>query len=90
MQAAMRETLEETGWRVGRLAPAGFFVANRSGQEVWSQAFISLDGEEKGPPTGNDSLDRRVVPLDGLAAVYFQWDSFYEAVFNYMAKLAKA
>ena len=90
VDAARRETLEETGFVPADLQPAGAFVIGEPGEETWAAAFFSGGAEQTGPPTGEDSLGWRAVPSAGLPAVYFAWSPLYEQVFAFMSSLRRA
>lgn len=87
VEAACRETLEEAGYQVAGLQSVGCFRMTSQGGTSYAEAFLTTDAQETGPPTGDDSLGRRAVPLSGLPTLYYRWGPFYEAVFGHMAGL---
>ncbi|MBS1707236.1 MAG: NUDIX hydrolase [Armatimonadetes bacterium] len=86
--AVRRELLEESGCSVGQIMLAGEFVIGKPGEETVAHAFVAQGWTEEGPPTGNDSQGRRACALDELPTIYFEWNSLYEAVFAFTARLA--
>lgn len=89
LDAAERETVEETGYRPLALRPVGSFRTRAGGIDSWAEAFVTTKANEEGPPTGTDSQGRRAVEIGGLPAVYYRWGPFYEALFGRMAGLAR-
>ena len=85
--AAERETREETGYQVTSLKSVGHFRTTTTSGTSYAEAFLSTEAQETGPPTGDDSLGRRAVPLSVLPTLYYRWGPFYEAVFGHMAGL---
>jgi 8-oxo-dGTP pyrophosphatase MutT (NUDIX family) len=58
MEAAARETLEETGWRPGPLAPLTSYFAHNGTSDTTFNLFLAASATHVGDPADPDEADR--------------------------------
>jgi len=69
-EAAARETLEETGWRVSRLSPLVTYQPTNGLSDQRFHLFLATGAEHVGPPTDPGESERiEWVPVDEVAAI---------------------
>lgn len=83
-EAARRETFEEAGVTLGRVACLGHFVLKdrTTGAVRHAPTFIAdVQGLEEVPPE-SESTGRLLVHLEDIAGLYYSWDDLLAAVFE--------
>ncbi len=82
-EAVRRETVEEAGATLGRVAYLGYFVLTdtRTGGVRYAPAFVGEVRGFSGAPAGADSRGMQMVAVEDVAACYFAWDDLLAAVF---------
>ena len=85
LQAAFRETREETGIELDDLERLGCFrFSDAAGSESHVPAYLGV-GAATGIPCGTDSIGASVVSMEELPERYYRWDALLHEVFNYAA-----
>ena len=81
--AARRETFEEAGATLGRLAPLGGFVLTdrATGEIRRAAAFLADVANLEDLPSGSESLGRMLIAVEEVEGAYFAWDALLAAVF---------
>ena len=89
LQAAIRETREETGIELQDARPLGCFRFTRAdSSEQYIPAYLGT-AESIGEPAGIDSAGAAIVSVKDLPTSYYRWDPLLSAVFNYARSVAR-
>ena len=91
-QAVRRESEEEAGAVLGRVAYLGYFVLTHASSGVVRHAptFVAEVASIGGPPTGGDSLGMQMVNAEDVAGMYFAWDDLLAEVFLHACEKKQA
>jgi 8-oxo-dGTP diphosphatase len=83
--AAHRETHEESGATLGKLAPLGCFslTSRTTGAVRHGMAFLGDVFNLEDLPEGSESEGRILLPIEEVASAYFAWDALLAAVFTH-------
>jgi 8-oxo-dGTP diphosphatase len=84
-QAVRRESEEEAGATLGRVAYLGYFVLTRrdTGTVRHAPTFIAEAVAIGAPVTGSDSRGAQLANVEDVAGLYFSWDDLLAAVFAF-------
>jgi 8-oxo-dGTP diphosphatase len=82
-EAARRETFEESGATLGRIAPLGTFTltSRTTGEVRHGVAFLGDVMNLEDLPEGTESEGRLLMPIEEVESAYFAWDVLLAAVF---------
>lgn len=84
LEAAQRETREETGLVLKRPELLGCFRLSRAdGRTLTAPAFIGLVEPGAAGPLSKDSRGSREALLAEIPTLYYRWDALLESVFQF-------
>lgn len=84
LQAAVRETYEETGAELNVPTEIGFYEIRRPDTESqYASAFVGSVTQFGDIPEGSESTGARVAQMEDLPGLYWRWDALLEAMFAY-------
>lgn len=82
-EAARRETHEESGATLGRIAPLGTFrlTSRATGEVRHGIAFLGDVTNLEELPQDTESQGRLLIPVEEVESAYFAWDALLATVF---------